>query len=391
MSTRDKVILKSPSLLCFVGLKRFQLVGDSRAKNFRTKMGNAWAACCGNEDGVVEIDNSPKEQLLLTSALRQSSLPLLQTKAGQRRESKRTVRIESLSPMIEVEDYETESEESGDAHPHPDGYDSPPPPRTPTNLSPLRPSSSSPKQSSGLRLLLTNAVLNVPTEIDQESEQKEDDRVISRALKRVERHDSLSTVLKKDDDNVLFAPVPVGAMKTSDLPKGLVFAFLDDSPVSRASFQNALKSALFGGEESFIRGTTAQEARAFADEVLIKKPDIVVLDHCLDYDYESLKGLDIAKEIRKRGFEGCIVLQSDQESLREEVDFDVVDGLTVRQRISNSSSSFAMARMVALSKKKTKMNAGLPAPSSTHSSWNSRAECSFSFDLAEKEFQKSDE
>jgi hypothetical protein len=364
-------------------------------------MGNVWAKCCNDQEGESSEtrENSQKEQLLLTSALRvPSTLPLLQTKAGQRRESKRTVRIESLSPMVEVEDYETASEESSEIPPNPDFYESPPPPRTPTTISPIRSGSSSPRQSSGLRILLTNAARQVPMNVDYDAEieRKEDDQMFHRALKRVERHDSLSTVLKKDDNNVMFASVPVGAMKSSELPRGLIFAFLDDSAVSRVSFENSLKSSLFGSEESFVRGSSIHEVRRFADEVMAKKPDIVVLDYCLDYEpepgiFQSIKGTDIAKDIRQKGYDGCIIMQSDRESLRDEVDFDIVDGVTGRQKPSNTNASFAMARMVALAKKKNKLLGGLPIPSSTHSSWNSRAESSFSFDLAEKDLQKCDE
>jgi hypothetical protein len=301
--------------------------------------------------------------------------------------------------MIEEidDEYESGSEESQNGYLA--GYDSPIRRTSPT-VSTHRPTSTSPsrsfldgptQQSSGLRLLLSNA----PKSTNDQSadvEQKDDAEYTNRGLKRVERHDSLQTVLKDEQHETMFASAPVAAMKDPELPKGLLFGFLDDSAVSRAAFMNSLQSNLFGSEYSFIRGSTIEEACEFPDEVVTKKPDIVVLDHCLDYEvspgvFQSFKGTDLARDMRQKGFEGCIIIQSDQESLRNLVDFNIVDGITGRK---TGTSSFAIARMVAMARRKHKAPTigGLTLPSSTTSSWNSRAESSFSFEVEDGNLHK---
>ena len=355
-------------------------------------MGNIWQRCCAAEN-ESEHANEVKEQLLLTSALRTPTLPSLASKAELRKESKRTVRIESLSPMIEVEDYETGSEASEEGYRI---YDSPPQlggVRTPANLSPSRIISTVTHQSSGLRRLLATAASRSFT-YDDTVEQKEDGdskTLPAVGLRRVERQNSLQAGLVVDERDPVFASAPVAAMKDTGLPRGLIFGFLDDSAVSRMAFQNTLKHSLFGSEESFVRGATLEEALNFPNEVLKKKADMVVLDQCLDFEvtpgiFRSIKGTDLAREIRQKGFEGCIIMQSEQDSLKEIVDFDIVDGISGKQE---ETSTFAIARMVALTRRKQKSsNSFFPMPSSTHSSWNSRAESSFSFDMEDPSLRR---
>jgi len=293
--------------------------------------------------------------------------------------------------MIEVDDdYDSASEASENGRPT-----SPPIlARTPTRVSPAQPSSSPRhQQQSGLRLLLANAAKTNENHIDSDIEQKEDTETkteAQRGLRRVERQDSLQSVLEINESSVMFASAPLLQMKEAELPKGLVFGFLDDCAVSRKAFQATLKTSLYGSDDSFIRGSTITEARNFADEVKTRRPDIVVLDFCLDFEvssgvFQSIKGTEIAKEIRQKGYEGCIIMQSEQDGLSNKVDFEIIDGITGKQK---ATKAFATARAVALVRRRNKISGGLPMPSSTHSSCNSRADSSFSFDMEDPEVRR---
>jgi len=356
-------------------------------------MGNAWARCCESEDFAKPREGSDSDVSvpLIPSLRASSSLPALHSKAEERRESRRVVRIESFSPTI-VEDYETGSEESEEV-PVPVYFNSPSPsPRSPIRYSTSPGKRSSPKFSSGLRLLLTKAPLLDTVEVERK-EDEEDLFVNPRALRRVERLDSLHSVIDNDESDVMFASAPVAAMKDLELPKGLKFALLDDSLASRTNFAVSLKENLCGSDESFIFGKTVDEVKIFPLEVISRMPGIVILNQWLQYESVSsqdlvrFKGTDIAKEIRQLGYDGCILMQSEDDNLKFEVDFSIVDGVIGK---STPNNSFAIGRMVALARRKNKLfaNAGLPMPSSTHSSWNSRAESSFSFEIAESEMHK---
>jgi len=367
-------------------------------------MGNLWNKCCGSEEEIplqYAAAPSPKrDQPLITSALRvPGSLPSLHSR---RKDNRRMVRIEANSPIIvEADEYETASDAS-DRERMLAGYDnesihpvsevratSPPSiPKVASN-SMLSKSMTPPPPSSGLRLLLTasnDQAVSSTALYESETERKEDEDSGQRGLRRVERHDSLHTVLRKDENDVMFAKAPVAAMKNSDLPSGLIFAFLDDCAVSRTSFGFTLKNTFKGAETSIIRGRSLEEAEAFVDDVLRLKPDIVVLDQCLDYELangepKSLRGTDVAREIRLKGFDGCIIVQSEQDSLKQEVDFTIVDGITGKQ---NASAAFAMAWMIASARRRGKLNPSTGL-SSTMSSYNSRGEPSFSFDVEERD------
>lgn len=352
-------------------------------------MGNLLTSkCCVDEDEVYARLRLPQlpppVSILRNSSEHQIRMPFLivtEDDATVRRngaEPKRLVRVVSPSPSpISVMDEDYDSESSNDQvlkmelDITPSQEESPkeefqviwteslPSSSAPISTSALKTKLVAPTppplpESSGLRVLLASAsARSISAEYESDDENKREEESDMKSLpsmtrmRRVDRHDSLCTVIKSSDENaVKFAHICVADVPSEiELPDNLVFAFLDDSAIARKVFTQMIKGPLRASSKSIVRGETLDGALQFKDAVMEMKPDMVVLDQVLVYETHTLLGIDIARALRDDGFQGCVVIQTASEDLKDNVDYGVVDACFDR---CVPASAFAMARVVAM-------------------------------------------
>ena len=77
-----------------------------------------------------------------------------------------------------------------------------------------------------------------------------------------------------------------------------------------------------------INRETYEEALKFVDLCITRKCDIALIDYYLDYDANELSGMFVAKELRRKGFEGLIFIHSANEGI--DLDYSIVNGFITK-------------------------------------------------------------
>jgi len=117
------------------------------------------------------------------------------------------------------------------------------------------------------------------------------------------------------------------------VPPGLSVAILDDNLLSRRLLWRFVKNQLQCSPESFATGDALCEAESFVRNVLRQAPDVCVLDQHLDYNDAdkgevSLLGNELAWELRKGGYTGCLLLHTANEQVLDALDLCFDGGIT---------------------------------------------------------------
>jgi hypothetical protein len=65
-------------------------------------------------------------------------------------------------------------------------------------------------------------------------------------------------------------------------------------------------------EQIIVRGATLDECHGFAQELIVRKVDIAIFDHNLEYEDHGvyLKGFQVAQQSIELGFANCLILHS---------------------------------------------------------------------------------
>ncbi|NBX18753.1 MAG: sensor histidine kinase [Proteobacteria bacterium] len=115
-----------------------------------------------------------------------------------------------------------------------------------------------------------------------------------------------------------------------DLQKPQV-VFLDDSPLARWAWENKLKARVsvrcFDGPKAFFE----KLEKGSADTLDLRALHTIITDHYFTPD-EQLTGLELARELRKRGFNGRILLASNGEFSSSEL-AGIVDKIVDKQPV----------------------------------------------------------
>ncbi len=116
----------------------------------------------------------------------------------------------------------------------------------------------------------------------------------------------------------------------TDLQKPLV-VFLDDSPLARWAWENKLKARVsvrcFDGPKAFFE----KLEKGAADTLDLRALHTIITDHYFTPD-ERLTGLELARELRSRGFAGRILLASNGEFSSSELS-GIVDKIVDKQPV----------------------------------------------------------
>ena len=132
---------------------------------------------------------------------------------------------------------------------------------------------------------------------------------------------------------VVSAPSPAGDARASDalptLPRGLAFVCCDDDEIPRLFAPVLLAAASADVDESVVLGETYEEVATLVDRVVAMGRRLVdpsrvvcVLDQNLDsYEKGVFTGTDLVREMRRRGFDGLVIIQSANDELEDERDY----------------------------------------------------------------------
>ncbi|KAH9256358.1 hypothetical protein BASA81_005591 [Batrachochytrium salamandrivorans] len=246
-----------------------------------------------------------------------------------------------------------------------------------------------PANSSGLRRMLHAskysplAATTTNTDAKEEEEAKDDEpKTTGLGLRKIQRQASL---LGTDVDSPKFAPFPVDKFKKlpHTLPEQLTFGMLVQRVKNDTAWLVEVLQRL-GSQESFVRGATVDEVVGFEVEVECFEPDLVVLGD-LDFGDDAIfAAQDLAKNLRVRGYLGCILLlvpttkEEEGGGLSQETDFSIVDGVLEAPptEVAERSSSIAEVKnmiTIALAIAQRRINPSLSssAPPSVPGSWSS--------------------
>ena len=106
-------------------------------------------------------------------------------------------------------------------------------------------------------------------------------------------------------------------------------------------------SASLGADKSrsFALGASRADVDVFVMRALAERPDVLIIDQHLEYGDEttpevgladgippgSVLGTDVARELRQKGFDNCIVLHSANDLLSETYDDALFDGFLAKR------------------------------------------------------------
>jgi hypothetical protein len=123
------------------------------------------------------------------------------------------------------------------------------------------------------------------------------------------------------------APLGSANCESRDLfPAGLTIAAIDDSLLVRKSLAHIFKKYLnASGTDSFISGSTRQEALFFSKDVVEHNVDIAIFDENLEFEGEVIRGTDLAADARRNGFTKCAILHSADQGLAQ-INNSIFDG-----------------------------------------------------------------
>ena len=92
------------------------------------------------------------------------------------------------------------------------------------------------------------------------------------------------------------------------LPEGLMFCYIDDSPMAHLILSGQLKR-LIPGSTIQCYGEVVDEVDAFTQAV-ISKADVAVLDQNITYTSGNILGTDLIRQLREAGFGGLLCIRS---------------------------------------------------------------------------------
>lgn len=244
-----------------------------------------------------------------------------------------------------------------------------------------------PPNSSGLRRMLHASKYSPPVaatttataNADGEEAKDDEHKPSGLGLRKIQRQSSL---LGTDVDSPKFAPFPVDKFKKSPqtLPDQLTLGMLvQQSAKSDTAWLVEVLQRL-GSRESFMRGATLDEVVGFEVEVECFEPDLVVLGDLAFGEGEAFAAQDLAKNLRVRGYLGCILLLAStaQDEGTPEIDFSIVDGVLEAPPWETAGRSASVAEVknmiaIALAIAQRRIHPALSssAPPSVPGSWSS--------------------
>lgn len=115
---------------------------------------------------------------------------------------------------------------------------------------------------------------------------------------------------------------------SAEVLRRLRFALIDDNVLIRKNFQRLLHQGLGVPLESlFAFGGTCEDSKRFPQWLAANQVDVAIFDQNLDFeDDEFLKGSELAREAKRLGFAGCLVLHSSDLELCELLESGVFHG-----------------------------------------------------------------
>jgi hypothetical protein len=116
-------------------------------------------------------------------------------------------------------------------------------------------------------------------------------------------------------------------VESDSFPPGLFFAFLDDNSLVRKNAERLVSKYLKSRNKSFVRGLSLAECMRFPQEVTDQKVDIVIYDLNLEFEDGQIRGTELAKQARARGFVGCQILHSAETEILISPNDELFDGV----------------------------------------------------------------